>query len=176
MATSSTTSAGSLHRSTTICGWSTQPRSSRPQPRDHRCRSTSWRDGQNTATARRIPGTFGGCVSTFWLPHRVCRSSKSGRLLRPKKTNATSPWRCWPAAASPAPDRPSSRTRAIGGPASRKPSTGPVSPLPSREQNRETATRAAVPPPVPPDHQVDQQHPQNPALISNGTADVPKPV
>ena len=43
------------------------------------------------------------------------------------------------------------------------PQRGRDHPYPARDQNRETAARAAVPPPVPPDHRVDQQHPQNPA-------------
>ena len=43
------------------------------------------------------------------------------------------------------------------------PQRGRYHPYPSRYQNRETATRAAVPSPFPPDHRVDQQHPQNPA-------------
>ena len=36
-------------------------------------------------------------VSTCWPLHRACRSP--GRSLRPKQTNATFAWTCWPTAA-----------------------------------------------------------------------------
>ena len=49
-------------------------------------------DGPNTATAPRIPATFGGCVS-IWLQHRRgCPSRSLSPARRP--TNATSVWTC----------------------------------------------------------------------------------
>ena len=151
-----------------ICGWWTQLRSSaaaaaRPPA------ARSWRDGRNTATARRIPGTFGGCVSTFWLPHRVCRSC--GRLLRPKKTN-TSPWRCWRSGLA-GPDH--HRGQGLRRASFENTLNGAGITLIRPATKTETATRAAVPSPFPPDHRVDPT-PSKPSLISNGTADVPKPV
>ena len=90
--TSSNTCPELLRPGMTTCGWWT-PHQSNAAAAALPNNALTWPDGPNTATAPLIPDTFGVCVSTSFLPHRVYQSL--GRCPLQRQTNAIPAWGCW---------------------------------------------------------------------------------